>query len=134
MSQPTILQEPPDFSLVLGGPLYQIFWRAHLSGPALELLQRRILVISLSAWVPLGVLAAIEAHFLGRQTLTFLGDIESHVRFLVALPLLIAAELVVHRRIRPVIKLFLKRGMSYSGRHAEILRSHRCRIAARNSP
>jgi hypothetical protein len=104
-----MLQEPLDFSLVLGGPLYQIFWRAHLSGPALELLQRRVLVISLSAWLPLGVLAAIEGHFLGGQTLTFLGDIESHVRFLVALPLLIAAELVVHRRIRPVIKLFVER-------------------------
>jgi hypothetical protein len=33
-----------DFSLVLGGPLYQIVRRAHLSGEALELLRRRILV------------------------------------------------------------------------------------------
>lgn len=109
MSKPPMLQDPLDFSLVLGGPLYQIFWRAHLSGPALELVQRRVLVISLSAWIPLGVLAAIEGHFLGGQALTFLGDIESHVRFLVALPLLIAAELVVHQRIRPLIKLFVDR-------------------------
>ncbi len=134
MSQPTILQEPPDFSLVLGGPLYQIFWRAHLSGPALELLQRRILVISLSAWVPLGVLAAIEAHFLGRQTLTFLGDIESHVRFLVALPLLIAAELVVHRRIRPVIKLFLKRGIVTPEDTPKFYAAIDAALRARNSP
>lgn len=134
MSQPTILQEPPDFSLVLGGPLFQIFWRAHLSGPALELLQRRVLVISLIAWLPLGVLAAIEGHFLGRQTLSFLGDIESHVRFLVALPLLIAAELVVHRRIRPVIKLFLERRIITHEDMPKFYAAINAALRARNSP
>lgn len=134
MSEPTILQEPPDFSLVLGGPLFQIFWRAHLSGPALELLRRRIMVISLTAWLPLGILAAIEGHFLGRQTLSFLGDIESHVRFLVALPLLIAAELVVHRRIRPVIKLFLKRGIVTPEDTPKFYAAIDAALRARNSP
>lgn len=128
------MQEPPDFSLVLGGPLFQIFWRAHLSGPALELLRRRIMVISLTAWLPLGILAAIEGHFLGRQTLSFLGDIESHVRFLVALPLLIAAELVVHRRIRPVIKLFLKRGIVTPEDTPKFYAAIDAALRARNSP
>lgn len=32
---PRALQEPPVFSLMLGGPVYQIFQRAHLAGPAL---------------------------------------------------------------------------------------------------
>jgi hypothetical protein len=44
-----LLQDPYDFSLVLGGPLFQLLRRAHLSGDALELLGRRILVISLLA-------------------------------------------------------------------------------------
>lgn len=35
--------EPPDFSLVLGGPLYQLMRQAHLSGDALELLRWRII-------------------------------------------------------------------------------------------
>ena len=35
-----------DFSLVLGGPVYQLFRRAHLSGPALEQLWRRLWVIT----------------------------------------------------------------------------------------
>jgi hypothetical protein len=30
-----LLQEPRDFSLVLGGRLYQMYRRAHLTGPAL---------------------------------------------------------------------------------------------------
>ena len=37
----TTLEATPDFSLVLGGPLFQLFRRAHLSGDALELMHRR---------------------------------------------------------------------------------------------
>ena len=104
-------KEPPDFSLVLGGPLYQMFWRAHLSGPMLELLGRRALLITLFAWVPLLLLSAFEGHLFGSQNLTFLRDIESHVRLLLALPLLIIAELIVHRRIGPAVKRFVERGV-----------------------
>jgi hypothetical protein len=109
MPTPANLQEPPDFSLVLGGPLFQIFRRAHLSGSTMELLRRRVLILSLFAWLPLVLLSALEGHLLGSQNLTFLRDVESHVRFLVALPVLIAAELVVHRRFRPVVKRFVER-------------------------
>ena len=37
------IDKSTDFSLVLGGPLYQLFRRAHLTGGALELLRQRIL-------------------------------------------------------------------------------------------
>jgi len=30
-------QEPPDFSLVVRCPLYQLYRKAHLTGPILEL-------------------------------------------------------------------------------------------------
>jgi len=103
------LPKPPDFSLVLGGPLYQMFRRAHLSGSTLELLHRRVLVVSLLAWLPLAVLSTIQGHLFGGRNLTFLQDIESHVRLLVALPVLILAELVVHRRTRAVVEMFLER-------------------------
>jgi hypothetical protein len=36
---------------------------------------------------------------------------EAHVRFLVAMPLLIIAELVVHRRMRPLVRQFLERNL-----------------------
>ena len=65
MSMPAILQDPPDFSLVLGGPLFQMFRRAHLSGPALELLPRRVLMLTLLAWLPLALLSALEGHLVG---------------------------------------------------------------------
>jgi hypothetical protein len=100
----------PDFSLVLGGPLFQLLRRAHLSDDALHLAKQRILVITLLAWLPLLVLSIVEGEVLGgKATVPFLLDVEVHVRFLIALPLLIAAELVVHQRMRSLIAVFLER-------------------------
>ena len=108
----TLLHEPADFSLVLGGPLYQLLRRAHLSGDHLQLLRRRLVTILLFAWLPLMVLSVLEGHALGGTVaVPFLLDAEVHVRFLVALPLLILAELVVHQRMRFVVRLFLERSL-----------------------
>jgi hypothetical protein len=102
--------ETQDFSLVLGGPLFQLFRQAHLTGDALELLRRRILVISLLAWLPLLILSALEGQLLGGSAVVpFLLDVEVHIKFLGVLPLLIIAELVVHQRMRFVVKQFLER-------------------------
>jgi hypothetical protein len=108
--------DPRDFSVVLGGPLYQLLRRAHLSDDALLLLRKRIVFISLLAWLPLLVLSVLEGHFLvGSVPVPFLRDIEVHVRFLVALPLLIGAELLVHSRMRPLARLFLERRLVPDG-------------------
>jgi len=110
VSGDSLLQNPQDFSLVLGGPLFQLLRRAHLSDDALMLVRQRIIVISLLVWLPLLVLSALEGQALGgRAAVPFLLDVDVHVRFLVALPLLIVAELVVHRRMRFVVKQFLER-------------------------
>lgn len=105
-------QDPYDFSVVLGGPLFQLVRRAHLSGDALELLRRRVVVISLFAWIPLLVLSVVGGQAYGSAVaVPFLMDLEAHARFLVALPLLIVAEIVVHQRMRPVVRQFLERGL-----------------------
>lgn len=102
------LLEAPDFSLVLGGPLFQLFRRAHLDGDHLELLYRRLLVITLVAWLPLLLLATLGSPA-GAARLSFFHDVEVHVRFLIALPVLIAAELIVHSRLRLVVRRFVER-------------------------
>ncbi len=103
-------QQPPDFSLVIGGPLFQLLRRTHLSDDALLLVRQRILIIALIAWLPLLVLSALEGNLLGGgAAVPFLLDVEAHLRFLVTLPLLIAAELVVHQRMRPIVAQFLER-------------------------
>src|SRR3990172_5409036 len=103
--------KPMDFSLVLGGPLYQLFLRARMAQPPLDLLRRRLVGIPLFAWAPLLLLSALEGQAFGGVRVPFLWDIEAHARFLVALPLLIAAEVIVHERLGPAVRQFLERGV-----------------------
>jgi hypothetical protein len=103
---------PPDFSLVLGGPLYQLLRGARLTGDGLQLLRRRIIAAVLLTWPPLLLLSAADGHAWGDSVaLSFVRDVELHARLLIALPLLIAAELVVHKRMRTVVAQFLDRGL-----------------------
>ena len=111
MKEPSSLEKSYDFSLVLGGPVYQFFRRSHLAGDGLELLHRRLLVITLVAWLPLLVLATIGSSAGNVGRLSFLHDVEVHIRFLIALPILVAAELIVHLRIRAVVRCFVERGV-----------------------
>jgi len=102
----------PDFSLVLGGPLFQLLRRAHLSDDALLLHRRRIVVISLIAWLPLALLAGLGGRLFGSDVaVPFLLDVDVHVKFLVAMPLLVAAELVVHQRMRSLALTFRERNL-----------------------
>ena len=104
------LPAPRDFSLVLGGPLFQLLRRVHLSDDTMRLVRQRIIISSLLVWLPLLVLSTLEGRVLGGSTtVPFMLDLEVHVRFLVTMPLLIAAELVVHQRMQSVVKIFLER-------------------------
>ena len=101
-----------DFSLVLGGPLFQIFRHAYLSGKGLELLRRRIIVITAFSWLPLLLLSAERGTEWGDLvSLPFIHDIDAHARFLISLPLIVGADLIVHQRMRNVINQFLERGL-----------------------
>jgi hypothetical protein len=99
-----------DFSLVLGGPLYQLWLRLRVARRPANFQLRRILAIALVAWLPLLVASMIDGRaWPGSAGVSFLYDLEVHVRFLVALPLLVLAESVVHLRIAPVISAFTER-------------------------
>src|SRR5437763_8037691 len=50
-TKPEFLKELTDFSLVLGGPTFQLFRKSRLAGDGLELLQWRLLVVTLGAWL-----------------------------------------------------------------------------------
>jgi hypothetical protein len=99
-----------DFSLMVGGPLYQLFERSRLVRPPLDWLERRVVVLTMIAWLPLLVLSLIGGHLLPRAGhLSFLHDVECHVRLLIVLPLLLAAELPAHERLRGVVHQFVAR-------------------------
>ncbi|KIN91118.1 hypothetical protein [Thauera sp. SWB20] len=100
------------FSPVLGGPLFRLFCRTHLSTDELLLLRRRIVVVAFVAWLPLLLLSVIEGRAVGAGVpVPFFYDFAVHIRFMVALPLLFVAEFVAHQRLRPVVKAFEARGL-----------------------
>ena len=74
MTKTAFQEKVTDFSLVMGGPIFQLFRKAHLTGDHLELLQRRLLTITSIAWLPMLVLDLVASRpgFPGR--LTFLHD------------------------------------------------------------
>jgi hypothetical protein len=127
-------REGEDFSLVLGGPLFQLWLGTRLSGGHLELLRRRIIVMVLLTWMPLLLLSMMEGHaWSGSLALPFLLDVEQHLRLLVALPLLIFAELVVHRRMRPEVGQFLDLGLIPDGARARFDSAVASAMRLRNS-
>ncbi len=115
MMQPGLSEQPFDFSLVLGGPIFQLFRKAHLAGDALELSRRRVLIITMAAWLPLFLISAFGSSLWNAAGLSFLRDVEVQARFLGALPVLIGAELIVHSRIRAAVQSFVKRRIVLPG-------------------
>lgn len=101
----------PDFSPVLGGPLFQLLLRMRLTTPALDLWKKRIICITLFAWLPLLLLSLLEGKAWGGVGVPFLFDLEAQARFLVALPLLIGAEVLVHRQVRMLVGQFIDRNI-----------------------
>jgi hypothetical protein len=104
--------ELAEFAHALCGPFFQFWRRRRPTKTSDGLARRHILAAVLLAWLPLLLLSAAEGYAWGdRVSLTFLQDMEMHVRLLIAVPLLIAAERFVHRQLPPVVANFLERDM-----------------------
>jgi hypothetical protein len=103
--------QQPDFSLVLGGPLYQLLLRAELIRPSMDLVQRRVIAAIVVTWFPLAALTVVSGGFLSGASVAFVYDFDVHVRFLLALPLLMGAEVIVHRRVRAAVDQFRERDL-----------------------
>jgi hypothetical protein len=106
-------QTPADagFSLAAGGPLYRLLLKGHLTSPSMQLLQRRVLLFVAVAWLPLLALSLAEGHAFAGVAIPFLHDVETHARLLLALPLVLAAEVTMQRRIAEMLPQFEERGL-----------------------
>ena len=102
----------PEFSLVLGGPLYQLWRRARLTGDALQLLRRRDhRADGAGLGAAAGALGRARAR-LGRSVRCRFSTTSSCTPASCwRCRCLILAELVVHRRMRPSVGQFLERGL-----------------------
>ena len=102
--------------------MYQLLRRSRLSDDALTLVHRRILAGVLITWVPLLVLSIVEGRaWWGSTDVPFLLNFEVHARLLLAMPLLVVAELVVHARMRRPLVQFLDRKLI---RESDVPRFH----------
>ncbi len=109
------LPELRDFSLVLGGPLYQLLRKARLDDDVGSHLRRRMLAICGIIWLPLLVLCALTGTLAAGIDIPFLVDIETHARFLVAVPLMLLAEVIVNGRMRGIVAQFAERRLVPAG-------------------
>ena len=106
---PSIHSEWRAFSLWCPTPLQRCYRWLHLADDSLELAKRRVFVLTAVAWLPLFVFSAIGRRLSTGAQVPFLLDLDLQARLLVALPLLVAGEVVVHRRMPIVVRQFVDR-------------------------
>lgn len=97
-----------NFSLGVGGPFYQLFYKLRLLKKPLLLYKRRSIILALFVWLPLLVMAMLGGTAFGGVKVPFIYDIDVHVRFLLVLPMLVYAEVIAHDRFPVIVGQFLK--------------------------
>ena len=85
-NEASILDESTDFSLVLGGPLYQLYLGCRIAKPPMEWLHRRVAAMVTIPWLPLLILSGIAGTLFRGPAIPFPRDVGTQVRFLIALP------------------------------------------------
>jgi hypothetical protein len=99
-------------SLFDAGPLCRIQRRLGLIRSNDRCIRRRILLAVAIGWLPLAILTALSTSSTGERTSRFFAqDIAVHVRFLIATPLLIAAEAWCLPRLARILGHFLHSGI-----------------------
>jgi len=108
--------EVPELSLMEGGPGDVLMKRLRLIRPELGAASARTaIILAALAWVPLFALSAVEGLALGGARIPLLSDLAAHVRFLVAVPILVLAEIPIGKRLRQVTRHFLNAGLVRKG-------------------
>lgn len=97
-----------NFSIVVGGPAYDFLMRFRLVHLSLPNVLRRIVALVAVTWLPLLLLSLIDGLAFGHQVkIPFLYDFSMYGRFLLALPLLLVAEIVIDPAIRLALAEFV---------------------------
>lgn len=106
-------------SVIEGGPLDRLQRRLGLMKLEAPLIVRRALVFSLVAWLPLLILSALQGTLLTNVKIPFLYDPSAHIRFLLSVPLLIVAEVVIGPRIVAATGHFITSGLISEDRYRD---------------
>ena len=101
-----------NFSIVVGVPVYDFFLRIGLVRRGLPNVRPRIIAFVAIAWLPLLVLSTKDGLALGEKvTIPLLLDFSTYGRLLLALPLLLLAEVVIDPGIRSAVEEFVEEGI-----------------------
>jgi hypothetical protein len=98
-------------SIVAGGPLYSAYVRLGMMDNRFGLCYLRVLLALGICWLPLVVMTSISGSLLYDTSMPFLEDAEAQARLLIALPLLILAEVIAHNRLAIIVGHFRSRGI-----------------------
>jgi hypothetical protein len=103
---------PRRFLLVEGGPLYRIENRVGLIKARRPVMMRRAVLAAAVIWTPLLILSFAQGTAYGHNiAVPFLRDFSTYSRFLVGLPLLLLAEIVIGPRIAGAAEHFVTSGV-----------------------
>ena len=106
------LNNEVEFSIVGGDPLDKGLNRAVLNKPGAKFLGLRLAALAMISWLPLLILSAKAGLLLGDTVqIPFLHDFAVHVRLLLAMPLLLVAEMVIAPRLGVIIRHFITSGL-----------------------
>ena len=97
-----------SFMLTEGGPEAAFMERLHSVYPGLDAGRgRTALILVALSWVPLFVLCILEGLAFGGVKIPFFYDISVHARFLLAVPVLVLADIPIGVRLREVMQHFV---------------------------
>jgi hypothetical protein len=130
-------KEFPELSLMEGGPGDALMKRLRLIRPEFGAAsERTAIILAALTWLPLLVFSLIEGLALGGARIPFFYDLAAHARFLVAVPILVLAEIPIGKRLRGIAKHFLDAGLvreeqrkRFASCVVDIVRFHDWRLA-----
>lgn len=100
------------FLLMEGGPLYSIQRRVGLIRRNAPFTIRNAALAALLTWVPLLILSAMKGTAVGHTVpVPFLRDFSAYTRFLLTIPLLLVAEIILGPRIAEAAEHFITSGI-----------------------
>jgi hypothetical protein len=126
-------RDPYAFPFWTGGVVQPAFRRVHLSDDALALLGRRELALTAVAWLPLVIFSALDGRVWSGVHVPFLSDLDLQARLLIALPLLLAGEVAVNRRMPEAVHEFVDLGIVAGPARARFDRAIRSALAISRS-
>jgi hypothetical protein len=124
----------PEFSIAHGAPFFLLQERCGLIGSRSLRPVRRAALFAMLAWLPLALLTLGDGTALQpKDGRAFVFDLTVHVRLLLAIPLLIALEVVALRRLDRLLRQFVAGGIVAEGQVGRLEHIVKRTLTLRNS-